>query len=151
MECVSRQTKEFRFAEIYYLLKKLDPERWQAEEVKITLEWLADMGLVRRKIVKTRLFYQSCFDYSFLLSRIKQKGSIHCAEPSVYICKGIFEKIRYKYASIKERFNRASSKLLYKSPFIIAEIDFAVPMTLEEKQILKGKIEGLDKKDKGAV
>ncbi len=29
MECVSRQAKEFRFAEMYYLLKKFDSGRWQ--------------------------------------------------------------------------------------------------------------------------
>lgn len=88
MECVSQQTKEFRFAEMYYLLKKNDSERWQAKNVKITLEWLADMGLVRRKMVKVKpgqtwLFYQSRFDYGFLLSRLKREGGGYCMEDKV--------------------------------------------------------------------
>ena len=45
MEYVSRQVKEFRLAEMYDLLKKQDSQKWKAKEVKISLEWLADMGL----------------------------------------------------------------------------------------------------------
>ncbi len=150
MECVSRQTKEFRFAEMYYLLKKIDSGRWQARDVKITLEWLADMGLVSRKKVKVKpgqtwLFYQPCFDHGFLLSRINPESGGSCTEARVYICRGTIEKLRYKYACIKERFNLASWNLPYKSPFVIAEKEFAVPMTLEEKKLLKKKIEELDK------
>lgn len=150
MECVSKQTKEFRFAEMYYLLKKIDAGRWQAEDVKITLEWLADMGLVRRKMVKVKpgqtwLFYQSRFNYGFLLGRLKQEGGGHCMGDRVYICRGNIEKLRYKYACIKERLNQISWNWPYNSPFIIAEMEFAVPMTPEEKQLLKKKIEELDK------
>ncbi len=150
MECVSQQKKEFRFAEIYFLLKKNDSERWQAKDVKIALEWLADMGLVRRKIVKAMLgqkwlFYQSRFDHGFLLSHLKQERCGHCMEDRIYICRVKFEILRYKYACIKERLNRALWNWPYSSPFVIAEIGFARPMTLEEKQLLKKKIEELDK------
>lgn len=141
MENVSRQTNEFRFAEMYYLLKKINPRKWQAKEVKITLEWLADMGLIRRKTVKVKpgqkwLFYQPCMDYIFLKSRIKSGGGENCAETRVYICEGIIEKLRYKYACIMERYNRAIWNLPYKSPFVIAEMGFAIPMTPKEKQLL---------------
>ncbi len=108
------------------------------------------MGLVRRKKVKVKpgqtwLFYQPCFDRSFLLSRIKPEGGGNCTEARVYICRGIIEKLRYKYACIKERLNLASWNPPYNSPFVIAEMEFVVPMTLEEKQLLKKKIEELDK------
>ena len=150
MEYISSQTKEFRLAELYYLLKKQDPQKWKAKEVKISLEWLADMGLVRRKMVKVKrgqtwLFYQSRFDYSFLLSRLKQESGGHCMEDRVYVCRGNIEKLRYKYACIMERLNRALWNWPYNSPFVIAEMAFAVPMTPEEKQLLKKKIEELDK------
>ncbi len=150
MEYVLSQTKEFRFAELYHLLKKQDPQKWKAKEVKISLEWLADMGLIRRKMVKVGpgqkwLFYQPCLDYVFPLIHIKPEGSGNCAETRVYICSGIIEKLRYKYACIRERFNRASWDMSYKSPFVIAEMEFAVPITSEEKQLLKKKIEELDR------
>ena len=149
MENVSRQTNEFRFAEMYNLLKKIDLGRWKAKEVKITLEWLADMGLIKRKTVKASpgqawLFYQPCFDHAFLHSRIKPEGSGNRAETRVYICRGIIEKLRYKYACIMERYNRVLWELSYKSPFVIAEMEFVIPMTPEEKQLLKKKIEELD-------
>jgi len=149
MEWVSRQEKQFRFAELYYLLKKAGLVRWQARDVKITLEWLADMGLVRRKKVKEKpgqrlLFYQPCFDHDFLPGRIKPEDGGNCMEAGVYICRGTIEILRYKYACIKEKYNRAFWSLPNKSPFVIAEMEFAVPMTPEEKQLLKKKIEDLD-------
>lgn len=49
---IAGRTEEFRLAELYYLLKKQDPQKWKAKEVKISLEWLADMGLIKRKTVK---------------------------------------------------------------------------------------------------
>lgn len=89
MVYISSQTKEFRLAELYYLLKKQDPQKWETKEVKISLEWLADMGLIKRKTVKVNpgqawLFYQPCFDHAFLHSRIKPDGSGNCAETRVY-------------------------------------------------------------------
>lgn len=148
MAYISGQKKEFRFAELYHLLKKHDPQKWEAKEVKISLEWLADMGLIKRKTVKVNpgqawLFYQPCFDHDFLYNRIKPEGSGSCAETRVYICRGIIEKLRYKYACIMERYNRAAWDLSYKSPFVIAEMEFVIPLTPEEKQLLKKKIEEL--------
>ncbi len=149
MQGVSRQKKEFRFAEMYYLLKGIDAARWQAKEVKLSLEWLADMGLIKRKIVKEKpgqswLFYQPCFDDAFLHSRIRLKISGKRSETRVYICKGMIEKLRYKYACMRERHNRASWDLPYNSPCVIAEMDASVLMTPEEKQILLKKMEELD-------
>lgn len=150
MEYVSRQVKEFRLAEMYDLLKKQDSQKWKAKEVKISLEWLADMGLIKRKTVKVKpgqawLFYQPCFDHDYLLSRIKPEDRGNCTETRVYICRGIIEKLRYKYACIMERYTRATWDLSYKSPFIIAEMEFVTPMTPEEKKLLRKKIEELDK------
>lgn len=34
MEYVSQQAEEFRSAEMYYLLKKQDSPKWEAEEIK---------------------------------------------------------------------------------------------------------------------
>lgn len=77
-------------------------------------------------------------------SRIKPEGSGNRAENRVYICRGIIEKLRYKYACIMERYNRVFWEPSYKSPFVIAEMEFVIPMTPEEKQLLKKKIEELD-------
>lgn len=150
MEYVSQQAEEFRFTEMYYLLKKQDSPKWKAKEVKISLEWLADMGLIKRKTVKVKpgqtwLYYQPCFNYAFLSGRIKPEGEGTRTEAMSYICRGIIEKLRYKYACIMERYNRASWNLSYKSPFVIAEMEFVIPMTPKEKQLLKKKIEKLDK------
>ena len=69
----NKYAREYRMADMYYLLKELEPEKWQAKDVKVTLEWLADMGLVKRKeIVK-------------------------------YKCYGFVEKIRYLHAQINEK------------------------------------------------
>lgn len=150
MEYVSQQAEEFRFAEMYYLLKKQDSPKWEAKEVKISLEWLADMGLIKRKTVKVKLgqtwlYYQPCFDYAFLSGRIKPKGGRTRTEARSYICRGMIEELRYKYACIMERFNRALWNLSYKSPFVITEMEFVISMTPEGKRLLKKKIEELDK------
>lgn len=118
MECVSQQADAFRFAELYHMLKRMDPDRWRACDVKIMLEWLADMDLIKRKRVKVRsgqtwLFYQPGFDESFLHSRIKYGKDGNGLESRVYLCQGMLEILRYRYASIKERLNRASRKLFY--------------------------------------
>ncbi len=149
MTCIAGRTEEFRLAELYYLLKKQNPQKWKAKEVKISLEWLADMGLIKRKTVKASpgqawLFYQPCFDHAFLHSRIKPEGSGNRAETRVYICRGIIEKLQYKYACIMERYHRVSWEPSYSSPFVIAEMEYVIPMTPEEKQLLKKKIEELD-------
>ena len=105
MEQVSQQASEFRMADMYFLLKRLEPERWRAIEVKITLEWLADMGLVKRKLVKAGrgqkwLFYQACYDYEFLLNR----AELFCDMQAVkYKCQGNTERIRYLFAQINEK------------------------------------------------
>lgn len=105
MEHVSQQAGEFRMAEMYFLLKGMEPERWQAVEVKITLEWLADMGLVKRKLVKAGhgqkwLFYQACYDYEFLFSRTE----LFCDMKIVkYKCRGNVERIRCLLAQINEK------------------------------------------------
>lgn len=80
MTYIAGRMEEFRLAELYDLLKKQDPQKW--------------------------LFYQPCFDHVFLHSRIKPEGSGNRAENRVYICRGIIEKLRYKYACIMERYNR---------------------------------------------
>ena len=69
MEYVARQTEKFRFAEIYHLIKKFVPGT-DVEELKITMEWLADMGLVKRIFVKISpwqewLYYKSHYDHVF--------------------------------------------------------------------------------------
>lgn len=105
MEHVSKQANEFRMADIYHLLKMLEPEKWQAKDVKITLEWLADMGLVKRKLLNGEyrqkfLFYQACYDYEFLLSRTEQLSDMEIVK---YKCYSFVEKIRYLYAKINEK------------------------------------------------
>ena len=61
MEQVSKQASAFRMADMYHLLKKLEPEKWQAKDVKITLEWLADMGLAKRKLLNGGIDKNCCF------------------------------------------------------------------------------------------
>ena len=105
MEQVSQQASEFRMADIYFLLKRLEPERWRAIEVKITLEWLADMGLVKRKLVKAGrgqnwLFYQACYDSEFLFSRAELLYDMQAVK---YTCQGNAERIRYLFAQINEK------------------------------------------------
>lgn len=105
MEQVSKQASEFRMADMYHLLKKLEPEKWQAKDVKITLEWLADMGLAKRKLLNGRhrqklLFYQTCYDYEFLLSRTEQLCDMEIVK---YKCYSLVEKIRYLHAQINEK------------------------------------------------
>lgn len=108
MEYVSRQTKKFRLAEMYFLLKKISPGTCNAEYVKLTLEWLADMGLVKKIMIKVKpgqkwLYYQACYDYEFLQSRIKNSSERQCAEQIKYVCCGLMEKFRCRYAEIKEK------------------------------------------------
>lgn len=105
MEHVSAQDSDFRMADMYYLLKELEPEKWQAKDVKVTLEWLADMGLAKRKLVKAShrqkyLFYQACYDYEFLLSRTELLCDMEAVK---YKCYGFAEKIRYLHAQINEK------------------------------------------------
>ena len=38
MTYIAGRTDEFRLAELYYLLKKQEPQKWKAKEVKISLE-----------------------------------------------------------------------------------------------------------------
>lgn len=61
MEHVSKQASEFRMADMYHFLKKLESEKWQAKDVKITLEWLADMGLAKRKLLNGEYRKNCCF------------------------------------------------------------------------------------------
>ena len=148
MKYVSQQKQAFRLAEMYYLMKRIDSEKWQAGELKIILEWLADMGLIKRKFVKAGrgqswLYYQSCFDTMFLLERTKNESEIHCIKSISYLCCGVMEKLRYQYACIKEKINRASEHLSNNCPFMIAETDFAIPITPEQKSNIKKKIEQL--------
>lgn len=105
MEHVSKQANEFRMADMYHLLKKLEPEKWQAKDVKITLEWLADMGLAKRKLLNGEyrqklLFYQACYDYEFLLSRTEPLCDMEIVK---YKCYSFAEKIRYFHAQINEK------------------------------------------------
>ncbi len=105
MEYVSKQPGEFRMAEMYHLLRDLEPEKWQARDVKITLEWLADMGLVKRKLVKAGpgqkwLYYQACFDPEFLRSRTEILSDQEIVK---YECRGFAEKIRYLNAQKNEK------------------------------------------------
>lgn len=149
MEYVSRQTKKFRLAEMYFLLKKISPGTCNAEYVKLTLEWLADMGLVKKIMIKVKpgqkwLYYQACYDYEFLQSRIKNSSERQCAEPVTYVCCGLPEKVRCRCAEIKEKINHATIHPSYKSPFVIAEIEFAVSISQGERERLKKKIAELD-------
>lgn len=149
MAYVSRQTKKFRFAEMYFLLKKISPGTYNAEYVKLTLEWLADMGLVKKIMIKVKpgqkwLYYQACYDYEFLQSRIKNSSERQSAEQIKYVCRGLLEKFRCRYAKVKEKINRVTIHPSYKSPFVIAEIEFAVPISQRERERLKKKIAELD-------
>lgn len=148
MEYVSQQTEKFRFAELYYLLKKLDPDT-NAEDVKITLEWLVDMDLVKRIFVKVShgqkwLYYRPRYDYGFLLSRIRLDSESQYAGAVKYRCYGLAEEIRYQYAGIKEKINHINVYPPYNFPFVMAETEYVVPMSQKQRELLRKKIDELE-------
>lgn len=107
------------------------------------------MGLVKKIMIKVKpgqkwLYYQACYDYEFLQNRIKDSSKKPCAEPVTYVCCGLPEKVRCRCAEIKEKINHATIHPSYKSPFVIAEIEFAVPISQGERERLKKKIAELD-------
>lgn len=121
MKHVSQQAGKFRMAEMYHLLKGLEPDRCRPVEVKITLEWLADMGLVKREMVKAGhgqrwLFYRARYDYEFLLSRTKPDGEMDIVK---YKCQGKAERLRYLFAQINEKAYRKQELMSYKYLFAI--------------------------------
>lgn len=98
-------TGDFRMADIYFLFKGREAERWRAIEVKMILEWLTDTGLAKRKLVKAGrgqkwLFYRACYAYEFLLGRTELFCDIQAVK---YKCQGHAVGIRYLFVQINEK------------------------------------------------